>query len=199
FEVLRLVFFACAIIIIAYFFIFTLQSVEGRLFKSMAWTVSFALLGALLFSIAIVLVLAAWQFRRGVKEWRNLVMEYLRDRYKVLLRWAMTRRMLIVSAGVLAFGVIVVLVLSGVIGSEFLLHLDEGAIWARGMLAPSTGPTEGTRVMNQARIILASFPEVKQVVSQVGRPDDGTDTTGFFNTEYFVDLKPKSECRLVFG
>ena len=90
------------------------------------------------------------------------------------------------------------LMFSGVIGSEFLPHLDEGAIWARGTLAPSTGPTEGTRVMNQARVIFASFPEVTQVVSQVGRPDDGTDTTGFFNTEYFVDLKPKEKWRPVF-
>ncbi len=90
-----------------------------------------------------------------------------------------------------AGGVSAYLMGSGIIGSEFLPHLDEGAIWARGTLAPSTGPTEGTRVMNQARVILASFPEVTQVVSQVGRPDDGTDTTGFFNTEYFVDLKPK--------
>jgi cobalt-zinc-cadmium resistance protein CzcA len=85
-----------------------------------------------------------------------------------------------------------------VIGSEFLPHLDEGAIWARGTLAPSTGPTEGARVMNQARILFASFPEVIQVVSQVGRPDDGTDTTGFFNTEYFVDLLPKNKWRPVF-
>src|SRR5262245_8932098 len=87
---------------------------------------------------------------------------------------------------------------SGVIGSEFLPHLDEGAIWARGTLAPSTGPDEGIRLMNQARIVLASFPEVTVAVSQVGRPDDGTDTTGFFNTEYFVDLKPKEEWRAVF-
>jgi cobalt-zinc-cadmium resistance protein CzcA len=91
------------------------------------------------------------------------------------------------------------LTFGGVIGSEFLPHLDEGAIWARGTLAPSTGPDEGARVMNQARIVFASFPEVTQVVSQVGRPDDGTDTTGFFNTEYFVDLKPKEQWRPVFG
>src|SRR5262249_46322875 len=91
------------------------------------------------------------------------------------------------------------LVTSGVIGSEFLPHLDEGAIWARATLAPSTGPSEGTRVMNQARVILASFPEVKEVVSQIGRPDDGTDTTGFFNTEYYVDLKPKETWRPVFN
>jgi cobalt-zinc-cadmium resistance protein CzcA len=87
------------------------------------------------------------------------------------------------------------LVFAGLIGSEFLPHLDEGAIWARGTLASSTGPTEGIAVANQARRILATFPEVPQVVSQVGRPDDGTDPTGFFNTEYFVDLKPHSEWR----
>ena len=84
------------------------------------------------------------------------------------------------------------------IGSEFLPHLDEGAIWVRGTLAPSTGPTEGLAIMTRARVILASFPEVPDVVSQVGRPDDGTDTTGFFNTEYFVDLLPKNEWRPVF-
>ena len=87
------------------------------------------------------------------------------------------------------------LLTGGVIGSEFLPHLDEGAIWLRGTSAPSTGLTEGTNIMNRARILLASFPEVTQVVSQVGRPDDGTDTTGFYNTEYFVDLKPKDQWR----
>jgi cobalt-zinc-cadmium resistance protein CzcA len=90
------------------------------------------------------------------------------------------------------------LAFSGVIGSEFLPHLDEGALWVRGTLAPSTGPDEGIRVMNQARIILCSFPEVPQCTSQTGRPDDGTDTTSFFNTEYFVDLKPKEDWRPVF-
>ena len=79
-----------------------------------------------------------------------------------------------------------------------LPHLDEGALWVRGTLAPSTGPTEGIRLSNQARVLLCSFPEVPQCTSQVGRPDDGTDTTGFFNTEYFVDLKPKEQWRPVF-
>ena len=198
FEVLRPVYFARAIIITAYLPIFTLQSVEGRLFKPMAWTVSFALLGALLFSVAIAPVLAAWQFHEGAREWRNPVMEFLAQKYSIALRWAIDRRRLTISAGVLVVGAAVLLTMSGIIGSEFLPHLDEGAIWARGTLAPSTGPTEGTRVMTQARIILASFPEVTQVVSQVGRPDDGTDTTGFFNTEYFVDLKPKAQWRAVF-
>jgi cobalt-zinc-cadmium resistance protein CzcA len=90
------------------------------------------------------------------------------------------------------------LAFGGVIGSEFLPHLDEGAIWARGTLAPSTGPDEGERIMDQARIAFARFPEVTQVVSQVGRSDDGTDATGFFNTEYFIDLKPRKEWRKQF-
>ena len=197
-EVLRPVFYARAIIVTAYLPIFTLQSVEGRLFKPMAWTVSFALLGALVFSIVIAPVLALLQFHDGIREWHNPVMQYLREKYRVAVRWAIEHRRITVGAGALAFAVAVFLIISGVIGSEFLPHLDEGAIWARGTLAPSTGPSEGTRVMNQARIILASFPEVKQVVSQVGRPDDGTDTTGFFNTEYFVDLKAKQEWRSVF-
>src|SRR5258708_19543378 len=85
--------------------------------------------------------------------------------------------------------------LSGVVGSEFLPHLDEGAIWARGTLARSTGPTESARVAREARLTLAKFPEAKQVTSQIGRPDGGTDVTGFFNTEYFVDLKPPHQCR----
>ncbi|HWN75887.1 MAG TPA: CusA/CzcA family heavy metal efflux RND transporter [Candidatus Udaeobacter sp.] len=198
FEVLRPVFYARAIIITAYLPIFTLQSVEGRLFKPMAWTVSFALLGALIFSIAIASVLAEIVFDKGVTEWRNPVMEFLRNNYRVTVRWALKNRRITLTA---AAGVLVATVLllgSGIVGSEFLPHLDEGAIWVRGTLAPSTGPTEGTRIMNQARLILAAFPEVKQVVSQVGRPDDGTDTAGFFNTEYFVDLKPKNQWRPVF-
>jgi cobalt-zinc-cadmium resistance protein CzcA len=197
-EVLRPVFYARGIIIAAYLPIFTLQSVEGRLFKPMAWTVSFALLGALVFSIGIAPVLALLQFRRGVREWHNPAMNFFREKYRVSVRWAIEHRLVTVGAGAAAFALAVFLMVSGVIGSEFLPHLDEGAIWARGTLAPSTGPTEGTRFMNQARVILASFPEVKQVVSQVGRPDDGTDTTGFFNTEYFVELKPKAEWRPVF-
>jgi cobalt-zinc-cadmium resistance protein CzcA len=197
-EVIRPVLYARGIIITAYLPIFTLQSVEGRLFKPMAWTVTFALLGALIFSIMIAPVLAYMQFRNGVSEWHNPVMEFLRVRYRLAVRRAIEHRWLTVSVAAAALGIAIFLMLSGAIGSEFLPHLDEGAIWARGTLAPSTGPTEGTRVMNQARLILASFPEVTQVVSQVGRPDDGTDTTGFFNTEYFVDLKPKTQWRPVF-
>jgi cobalt-zinc-cadmium resistance protein CzcA len=197
-EIQRPVFYAIAIIITAYMPIYTLQSVEGKLFRPMAWTVAFALLGALIFSMTIAPVLAEVFFRKGVKEWHNPVMIFLRARYKSSLRAAIEHRRITLTIGVCIPLIAFAILYSGVIGSEFLPHLDEGAIWARGTLAPSTGPTEGARVMNQARIIFSSFPEVTKVVSQVGRPDDGTDTTGFFNTEYFVDLKPKEQWRPVF-
>src|ERR1700734_3002150 len=197
-EVLRPVFYARAIIITAYLPIFTLQSVEGRLFKPMAWTVSFALLGALIFAIIIAPVLALIVFRHGVHEWPNPVMNFLREKYRIAVRWAIEHRRATVGVGAVSFVLAVFLMASGVIGSEFLPHLDEGAIWVRGTLAPSTGPTEGVRIANEARLLLASFPEVTVVTSQVGRPDDGTDTAGFFNTEYFVDLKPKDKWRPVF-
>jgi cobalt-zinc-cadmium resistance protein CzcA len=197
-EVQRPVFYSVGIIITAYLPIFTLQRVEGRLFKPMAWTVSFALLGALIFAMLIAPVLCSLFFGNQVREWRNPVMTALSSGYLWLLRRAIRFRWITVSVAALAFGASVWMIASGVIGSEFLPHLDEGAIWARATLAPSTGPQGGIEVMNRARIVMASFPEVKQVVSQIGRPDDGTDTTGFFNTEYFIDLKLKDQWRPVF-
>jgi cobalt-zinc-cadmium resistance protein CzcA len=197
-EVQRPVFYAIAIIITAYLPIFTLQRVEGRLFHPMAWTVAFALLGALLFSIVIAPVLASFAFAKGAKEWHNPVMEFSVRHYRSAVRWAIRRRGLVLGVGVVGFCFTLFLAFSGVIGSEFLPHLDEGALWVRGTLAPSAGPDEGIRVSNQARIILCSFPEVPRCTSQTGRPDDGTDTTSFFNTEYFVDLKPKEDWRPVF-
>src|ERR1700722_15507231 len=198
-EVQRPVFYAIGIIVTAYLPIFTLQAVEGRLFKPMAWTVAFALLGALIFSMLIAPVLSSFLFWKGASEWQNPVMAWLTDRYRHAARWAIEHRWVTLSGAGFALLLALFLGLSGVIGSEFLPHLDEGAIWVRGTLAPSAGPTESLRIMNQARIVLSSFPEVTQVVSQTGRPDDGTDVTGFFNTEYFVDLKAKEQWRPVFN
>jgi heavy metal efflux system protein len=197
-EVQRPVFYAIAIIVTAYLPIFTLQRVEGRLFKPMAWTVAFALLGALLFSMLVAPVLSSFLLSGDIREWRNPVMIFLTDRYRKGVRWAIGHRRVVLGTAVFGLCVAAYLTFGGVIGSEFLPHLDEGALWVRGTLAPSTGPTEGIRVSNQARVVLCSFPEVPQCTSQVGRPDDGTDTTGFFNTEYFVDLKPKEQWRPVF-
>ncbi len=197
-EVQRPVFYAIAIIITAYMPIFTLQRIEGRLFRPMAWTVAFALLGAMTFSIFIVPVLASILFRGGFKERRNRVMEVITAGYRKQLRWAIAHRWIIAGVGAVAVAGTIYLGFSGAIGSEFLPHLDEGAIWARGTLANSTSLSEGEKFTEQERLVFASFPEVKTVVSQTGRPDDGTDTGGFGNTEYFVDLKPHDQWRPIF-
>ncbi len=197
-EVQRPVFYAIAIIITAYVPIFTLERVEGRLFKPMAWTVAFALLGALIFSMLVAPVVASLLFRSTTVERENPVLTFLRQRYRRAVRRAIDHHWVTAGAALACVIATISLATSGVIGSEFLPHLDEGAIWVRGTLAPSTGPSEGIRLANQARLLLASFPEVTVATSQVGRPDDGTDTTGFFNTEYFVDLKPKEAWRPVF-
>jgi cobalt-zinc-cadmium resistance protein CzcA len=197
-EVQRPVFYAILIIITAYLPIFTLQAVEGRLFRPMAWTVAFALLGALLFSMVIAPVLASLLFRKGAKEWKNPAMEFITARYRKSASWAIHHRGVTVGVGLVGLFLAIYLAFGGVIGSEFLPHLDEGALWVRGTLDQSVGPDESVSVANQARVLLCSFPEATECTSQTGRPDDGTDHTGFFNTEYFVGLKPKEEWRPVF-
>jgi len=126
------------------------------------------------------------------------VMDYLTGRYRRALRWAVEHRWVVAGVGAVALAGTVYLGFGGVIGAEFLPHLDEGAIWARGTLANSTSLTEAEKFTTNCRYVFASFPEVTKVVSQVGRPDDGTDTGGFGNTEYFVDLKPKEQWRPIF-
>ena len=197
-EVQRPVFYAIAIIITAYMPIFTLQRVEGRLFRPMAWTVAFALLGAMTFSILIAPVLAGAFFPKGVRERRNYVMEFLLARYRVSVRWAVNHRWVMLVIALISLSGTIYLGFGGVIGAEFLPHLDEGAIWARGTLANSTSLSEGEQFTTNERYVFASFPEVTKVVSEVGRPDDGTDTGGFGNTEYFVDLKPHEQWRPIF-
>ncbi|HTB97042.1 MAG TPA: CusA/CzcA family heavy metal efflux RND transporter [Terracidiphilus sp.] len=197
-EVQRPVFYAIGIIITAYLPIFTLQAVEGRLFRPMAWTVAFALAGALLFSMILAPVLSSLLFRKGTKEWTNPVMEFLRTRYRNGVTWTIHHHRFTIGLGVCGLILAVYLAFSGVIGSEFLPHLDEGALWVRGELDQSAGPSEGIRISTEARLVLCSFPEATNCTSQTGRPDDGTDHTSFFNTEYFVGLKPKEEWRPLF-
>jgi cobalt-zinc-cadmium resistance protein CzcA len=197
-EVQRPVFFARIIIIVSYLPIFTLQRVEGRLFRPMAWTVAFALLGALFFALLIAPVLCTLLFKEEIKEWRNPVFHWLQKRYGRQLDWCFDHLKVTLGLGVAALAAMLFLGFGGVIGSEFLPHLDEGAIWVRGTLAPSTGPSAGISLARQARRALANFPEVTQVVSQVGRPDDGSDASGFYNTEFFVDLLPRSKWRSEF-
>jgi cobalt-zinc-cadmium resistance protein CzcA len=197
-EVQRPVFFARGIIITSYLPIFTLQAVEGRLFKPMAWTVSFALIGALVFAVLVAPVAASFLFRNGAKEWQNPLMHWLIRHYRTAVRSAIVHRNVTFGISAVLFLIAIYLTFGGPVGSEFLPHLDEGSIWVRGTLPPSEGPTASIDFTNKARVVMASFPEVTQVVSQTGRPDDGTDTAGFFNTEYFVDLKPKKQWRPLF-
>jgi len=197
-EVQRPVFYAITIIITAYLPIFTLQRVEGRLFRPMAWTVAFALLGAVIFSMTVAPVLTSFLFRKGARDWQNPALVWLTGHYRRAVSWTVDHRWAMVGVSAVALCISAYLVFSDAIGSEFLPHLDEGALWVRGTLAPSTGPTEGIQVSNRARIILCSFPEVTECTSQTGRPDDGTDTTSFFNTEYYAGLKPKEEWRPAF-
>jgi heavy metal efflux system protein len=195
-EVNKPVFFSLTIIIVAYLPIFTLQRVEGRLFSPMAWTVAFALLGALVFSLFIAPVLCLLLFKSGIHEWRNPVLEWVNRNYGRALDWCFDHLKFTLGGGLIALAVMLFLAMSGIIGSEFLPHLDEGAIWVRGTLAPSTGPSTGIELARQARLALVrDFPEVTQSVSQVGRPDDGSDASGFYNTEFFVDLLPRKKWR----
>ena len=198
-EVQRPVFYAIGIIITAYLPIFTLQHVEGKLFRPMAWTVAFALLGALVFSMIMAPILASFLFRKEVKEWHNPVLARLEKGYRWQVTWCIEHRWITLLSSVIAVVASLSLAFTGKIGSEFLPHLDEGAIWARGTLGSSIGPTESLNITFQARRLFASFPEVRQCVSQVGRPDDGTDSAGFFNTEYYVDLYPREQWRTKFN
>jgi cobalt-zinc-cadmium resistance protein CzcA len=164
----------------------------------MAWTVTFALIGALVFAILVAPVMGGVAFKKGAKEWRNPMMEWLIRHYATAVRSAIVHRRTTLGISAALFSIAIYLSFGGPIGSEFLPHLDEGSIWVRGTLPPSEGPTASIDFTNKARLVMASFPEVTQVVSQTGRPDDGTDTAGFFNTEYFVDLKRKEQWRPMF-
>jgi heavy metal efflux system protein len=198
-EVQRPVFYAITIIITAYLPIFTLQRVEGRLFRPMAWTVAFALLGAVIFSMTVAPVLASFFFRKEAKEWENPVITWITRIYRHAVTWTVHHKWVMVGIALVAVaGTLYLGFFSDVIGSEFLPHLDEGALWVRGTLPPSTSAEEAIAVSTQARRVLCSFPEVPQCSSQEGRPDDGSDTTSFFNTEYFADLLPKEQWRPIF-
>lgn len=194
-EVQRPVFYAIAIIMTAYLPVFTLEKVEGRIFRPMAWTVVFALAGALFFSVLVAPVLASILLRGNVRDWENPLITMATRVYRRGVTWAIHHRWVMAGVAASALLTSVYLLTSGVIGSEFLPHLDEGSIWIRGTAPPSTGPSEGAILMKQARIALVSFPEVTEVVSQIGRPDDGLDVVDFCNSEFFVGLKAKAEWR----
>jgi len=194
-EVERPIVYAIAIIILAYLPIFTLQRVEGRLFSPMAWTVAFALMGAMILAITLIPVLCALFMKGELKEWHNPAVTWLVSEYRRILGLALARPRVVLGIAGGSFLVTLFLAFGGPIGSEFLPHLDEGALWVRGTLPPSAGANISNEVVKKARAVFMQFPEVPITVCQMGRPDDGTDNGGFFNTECFVDLKPRGEWR----
>ncbi len=198
-EVERPIVYAIAIIILAYLPIFTLQRVEGRLFAPMAWTVAFALFGALILVLTVVPVACSYFLKGELKEWHNPVMAWIEGRYRKALLWTLERRRLVIGLAVGSFVLTLYLAFGGPIGSEFLPHLDEGSLWVRGTLPPSTSYEMADSVVNKTRAVFMRYPEVPITVCQIGRPDDGTDATGFFNTECFVDLKNRHDWRKQFA
>ena len=198
-EVERPIVYAIGIIILAYLPIFTLQRIEGKLFSPMAWTVAFALLGSLVIVLTVIPVLCSYFLSGELKEWHNPLMAWIKERYRHALGWSLERRRLVVGVALASFAVTLYLAFGGPIGSEFLPHLDEGALWVRGTLPSSTNYDGATEVVRKARATFMQFPEVPITVCQLGRPDDGIDATGFFNTECFVDLKPHKQWRSAYG
>ncbi|MFM8467568.1 MAG: efflux RND transporter permease subunit [Oxalobacteraceae bacterium] len=186
--------FAKAIIIVAFIPIFTFQRVEGKIFAPVAMTLSFAMLGAVILTMTLVPTLLAVSMRTQSLEENHLVwMERLQQRYRSFLRWAALHRFLVLasSASVLA----VSFLLSPLLGSEFVPKLDEGNIWLTIAMPPSTSLDATKQIERQVRHILRSYPEVKTVITHVGRPDDGTDPKGPNNLEILVDLKPAKQWR----
>ncbi|WP_410220586.1 efflux RND transporter permease subunit [Pedobacter sp.] len=185
------IFFAKLIIITGLMPIFTFEKVEGKMFSPLAWTLSFALLGALILTFTLVPALASVLLRKNVKEKHNVFLEFIiQNTLKLYDKCFKVKRMVVgFSIGILALG----LVSFNFLGTEFLPSLDEGSIYVRATAPLSISLSETKKLSNQMRKIFLSFDEVKQVLSQTGRPNDGTDATGFYNMEFMVDIYPKKE------
>ncbi|ABD08255.1 Heavy metal efflux pump CzcA [Rhodopseudomonas palustris HaA2] len=190
-DVSRSIFFAAAIIIAAFLPLFTLSGVEGNIFSPMAKTYAYALAGGLLATFTVTPALSAIILPAHVKETETLLMRWLHRLYTPLLGWAVANRRLVMAGAV---GLVVMTVIATrFLGLEFLPKLEEGNLWVRATLPPTISLAEGNGYVNQMRKLIATFPEVESVVSQHGRPDDGTDAAGLFNAEFFAPLKPASQ------
>jgi cobalt-zinc-cadmium resistance protein CzcA len=186
--------FSKAIIILAFMPIFTFQRVEGKIFSPMAFTLSFALLGAILLTLTLLPALLSYAVRnKDLAERHSSWMQRLQQRYRDLLLWAESRRKRVIAAAVGLLAVTLLLV--PLLGSEFLPKLDEGNIWLSINLPPATALDTTKGIERQVRAILRSYPEVGNIVTQVGRPDDGTDPKGPNSIEIMADLKPHNTWR----
>src|SRR5450432_1447709 len=190
-DVDRPIFYSVAVIIAGYLPIYALSGPAGKLFHPMAETMSFALVGALILTLTLVPVLAWYWFKGGIKEKPNRAFEWMKDKYAKQLDWALERPKLVMVIATLIFAASLCLV--PFIGGEFMPHLDEGALWIRATMPYTISFEESSKISPQVRDILMSYPQVTVVGSELGRPDDGTDPTGFFNCEFYVGLKPYSD------
>jgi len=190
-EVDRPIFYAVAVIIASFLPIYVLRGPSGKLFEPMADTTIFALIGALIVTLTLLPVLCAWFLRKGVRERRNPGYEWIRGLYERTLSHALARPWVTIGLSTAVF--VVSLLFIPHIGAEFMPKLDEGALWVRATMPYTISFEESSRIVPQVTSILRSFPEVTVVASEHGRPDDGTDPTGFFNAEFYVGLKPYNE------
>src|SRR5208282_5083060 len=187
-DVDRPIFYSVAVIIAGYLPIYALKGPAGKLFHPMADTMGFALLGALILTLTVVPVLASYWFKGGVKEKQNRIFNWTRDKYAGQLEWCLNHPGTTIVASLLIFGATLLLI--PLIGGEFLPHLDEGAVWVRATLPYTISFEEAAKFAPQVRDLLIQYPMVTVTGSELGRPDDGTDPTGFFNCEFYVGLKP---------
>jgi len=187
-DVDRPIFYSVAVIIAGYIPIYALAGPSGKLFHPMADTMSIALVGALILTLTFVPVMCAYWFRAGVRETRNRAYEWIRGEYARELEWFLARPKLAMAIATAVFGASLLLV--PFIGGEFMPHLDEGALWVRATLPYTISFEEAAKFAPQVRKLMMAYPQVTEVGSELGRPDDGTDPTGFFNCEFYVGLKP---------
>ena len=187
-DVDRPIFYSIAVILAGYIPIYALSGASGKLFHPMAETMSYALLGSLIFTLTLVPVMSSYWFKKGVKEKANRAYEWFKKEYEAELKWCLARPKLTMALATLIFGASLLLV--PFIGAEFMPHLDEGALWVRATLPYTISYEEAAKFAPEIRKLLMSYPQVTEVGSELGRPDDGTDPTGFFNCEFYIGLKP---------
>jgi len=192
-EVDRPLFYSVIVIVVSFLPIYVLSGPSGTLFKPMADTMIFALIGSLIVTLTVLPVLCYMLMHSGARERRNAIFERIKSSYTRGLDFclARSRQTIIASTALL----LAALLIFADVGAEFMPHLDEGALWVRATMPSTISFDESAKIVPQIRTIISSFPEVTVVGSEHGRPDDGTDPTGFFNAEFFVGLKPYSEWR----
>jgi heavy metal efflux system protein len=192
-DVDRPIFYSVAVIIAGYIPIYALSGPSGKLFHPMADTMSIALVGALILTLTFVPVMCSYWFKKGVRERQNKPFEWIKNEYASELKWFLDRPWLAILGCTVIFAASLLLI--PFIGGEFMPHLDEGALWVRATMPYTISYEEAAKIAPQIRELLSKYPQVTEVGSELGRPDDGTDPTGFFNCEFYVGLETYNNAR----